>query len=192
MHTEFEPRPFFKVLSRLLFEQAVAGELRYRRQVGMPIEVKSNAYPRFTLTLVGRDLQLFLALYLSNPLSEFKQLFILAPWVVELVSIAEHLIELLGLESPIRDQCLGHFPLDTSQSVLSSQLRGSDDMILSHLYLSRSRTILLGLFAGTTPFTEDNLISLGGSALIQEVSVEHFDRLRRLSFCRSCTVITCA
>jgi hypothetical protein len=24
------------------------------------------------------------------------------------------------------------------------------------------------------------------------VSVEHFDRLRRLSFCSSCTVITCA
>lgn len=30
MHTEFKPRPFFEVLSRLLFEQAVAGELRYR------------------------------------------------------------------------------------------------------------------------------------------------------------------
>lgn len=111
---------------------------------------------------------------------------------MKLVSVAEHLIELLGIESPIRDQCLGHFPLDASKSVLSSQPRGSDDMILSHLYLYRSRTILLGLFAGTTHFTEDNLISLGGSALINEVSVEYFDSLGRLSFCRSCTVITCS
>ena len=111
---------------------------------------------------------------------------------MKLVSVAEHLIELLALECPIRDQCLSHFPLDASQSVLSSQPLGSDDMILSHLYLYRSRTILLGLFAGTTPFTEDNLISLGGSALIQEVSVEHFDSLRSLKYCRSCTVITCA
>lgn len=65
-------------------------------------------------------------------------------------------------------------------------------MILSHLYLCGSRTILLGLFTGTTHITEDNLICLSGSALINEVSVENLDSLGTISFSRSCTIITCA
>jgi hypothetical protein len=80
----------------------------------MSAEVKFNANFGDTRALLGSYLELLLALDLADPLSELEHLLVQAPDVVELVPVAEHLIELLGLECPVRDQCLGHFPLDAS------------------------------------------------------------------------------
>lgn len=76
MDTNFELRPLFVVLSWLLFEQAVAGEVRYHGHVGMSTEVKFNAYFEDTLALFGRYLQLLLALYFADPVSELEQLLV--------------------------------------------------------------------------------------------------------------------
>jgi len=63
----------------------------------MSAEVKFNAYYGDTRALLGTYLQLLLALNFADPVSELEQLLVQAPYVVELVPVAEHLIDLLRL-----------------------------------------------------------------------------------------------
>lgn len=59
MGTEFELHPCIKVLILHFFEQAIAGEIRYRWYVGMPEEVEVNDNFGGTLALYHQLLLAF-------------------------------------------------------------------------------------------------------------------------------------